>query len=50
MLLTVDIEGDSCDFAHGNSQVGGHAAVVPPGVGVDRLDGQVATSGHSLPV
>lgn len=44
------IEGDSCAFARGNSQVSGHTAVVPPSVGVDGLDGQVATRGHPLPV
>lgn len=44
------VEGDSCDFAGGNSQVGGHTAVVLPSVAVDGLDRQVATCGHPLPV
>lgn len=48
--LTVDVEGDSCAFAGVNSQVGGHTAVVSPSVSIDRLDGQVAARGHSLPV
>lgn len=46
----MDVEGDGCAFAGGDSQVGGHTAVVPPSVSIDRLDGQVATCGHSLPV
>lgn len=44
------VEGDSCAFAGGNSQVGGHTAVVPPSVAVDGLDWQVAPCGHPLPV
>ncbi len=49
-MLTVYVEGDSCAFAAGNSEVGGHTAVVPPSVAVDRLDWQVAACGHPLPV
>lgn len=48
--LTVDVKGDGCAFASGDSQVGGHAAVVPPCVSVNWLDGQVATCGHPLSV
>ncbi len=44
------VEGDSCAFAGGNGQVGGNTAVVPPSVGVDGLDGQVAPRRHPLPV
>lgn len=50
MLLTMNVESDGCAFSRWNSQVGGHTAVVPPGVSINRLDGQVATRGHSLPV
>lgn len=49
-LLTVHIEGDGCAFARGDSQVGSHAAVVPPCVTVNRLNRQVASCGHPLPV
>ena len=49
-MLTVHVEGDGCAFAGGNSQVGGHAAVVPPSVTVDGRDRQVAPCGHPLPV
>lgn len=50
VILTVYIEGDSCAFAGRNGQVGGHTAVVPSSVAVDRQDGQVAPCGHPLPV
>lgn len=46
----MNVEGDSGAFASGNSQVGGHTAVVPPCVSIDWLDGQVAPRGHPLPV
>lgn len=46
----MNVEGDSRAFASGKSQVGGHTAVVPPCVGIDWLDGQVAPRGHPLPV
>lgn len=46
----MDIKGDSCAFASGDSEVGGHAAVVPPRVGVNWLDRQEATRGHPLSV
>lgn len=44
------IEGNGCALASGNSQVGGDAAVVPPCVAVNGLDGQEAPRRHSLPV
>lgn len=49
-MLTMYVEGYGCALSGGNSQVGCHAAVVPPGVGVNGLDGQVAPRGHPLPV
>lgn len=44
------VQGDGCAFAGGHGQVGGHTAVVPPSVGVYRVDGEVALCGHPLPV
>lgn len=49
-LLTVHVKSDGCAFASGNSQIGGHTAVVPPSIGVNRLDRQIAPCGHPLPV
>ena len=49
-LLTVHVEGDGCAFARGDSLVGRHAAVIPPCVAVNRLNRQVASCGHPLPV
>lgn len=49
-LLTVHVKSDGCAFASGDSQIGGHTAVVPPSIGVNRLDRQVAPCGHPLPV
>lgn len=46
----MDIKGDSCAFASGDSEVGGRAAVVPPRVSVNWLDRQEATRGHPLSV
>lgn len=44
------VKSDGCAFAGGGSQVGGRAAVVPPSVSVNWLDGQVTTCGHPLSV